>query len=595
MSADLFAAFGDTPSSSAPQQNQAKPAQDSFSFLDFASPTPQPQTQTQNTQQPVPWPPIQQLAPTQGSSFLTAQVGHPQANNSNVWGDLGGLGGFQTQTTTAPAPPKASTPVQDDEEDEDDWGDFEAATKPANSPQPQPPMANTASRTRVTRASTMDLMGNKLFNLGLEDSLKPKRNPDPDVLFDADFEADNVAEDGDDFGDFEAVTPPVVKAAPTRPAQDLLGLDMGPAPSSKKAPPGLTLSNAALHGGPSAYPQAPKSPYGSSFHDRKPDLVKELQVKPPTGVRNIQEANEASPSPITAWPEVDEGFGNKWEEFKDIPDTTTKPTAGTVQQSKTKTTSKSKPTLAPVSNSEWEWQDWGATEEKTPENSNPPTHEPRGPPPTNIPPPSVLLSLCPQLLDLATTTLLKPLLTLSTTSPGYQRIISSTQTLAFIKGYLALATVASRLIAGRKHRWHRDKFLSQSMSISAAAAGGKPGMKLSGVDKTQSVREEQEVAEVIEVWKKQVGRLRGVVAAMNTAHHESLKIPELAQNMAVTTAKNVPTAPKACVVCGLKRDERVSKVDYEVEDSFGDWWVEFWGHRQCANFWVEHEKELRQR
>ncbi|KAK4177064.1 hypothetical protein QBC36DRAFT_345762 [Triangularia setosa] len=596
MSADLFAAFGDTPSSSAPQQQQAKPAQDSFSFLDFASPTPQPQTQSHNSQQSVPWPPIQQLAPTQGSSFLSAQVGHPQTNNNNVWGDLGGLGGFQTQPTTAPAPPKPFTPPQDDEEDEDDWGDFEAAAKPTNLPQSQPALTNTISppsRTRVTRASTMDLMGNKLLNLGLEDSPKPKRNPDPDVLFDADFEADNLNEVDDNFGDFEAVPAPVVKAAPIEPAQDLLGLDMGPAPSSKKPPPGLNLSNAALHGGPPAYPQAPKSPYGSSFHDRKPDLVKELQVKPPTGVRNIQETNQASPSPITAWPEVDEGFGNKWEEFKDIPDTTTKPTI--------KTTSKPMPAPAPApaASSGWEWQDWGATEEKAPEKSNPPAQppscEPRGPPPTNIPPPSVLLSLCPQLLDLATTTLLKPLVTLSTTSPGYQRIISSTQTLAFIKGYIALATVASRLIAGRKHRWHRDKFLSQSMSISAAAAGGKPGMKLTGVDKTQSVREEQEVAEVIEVWKKQVGRLRGVVAAVNSAHHGNLKIPELAQNMAVTTAKNVPTAPKACVVCGLKRDERVSKVDYEVEDSFGEWWIEFWGHRQCANFWVEHEKELRQR
>ncbi|CAP68466.1 uncharacterized protein PODANS_7_2240 [Podospora anserina S mat+] len=603
MSADLFAAFADTPSSTAPQQQQTKPAQDSLSFLDFASPAPQPQTQAQISQQSAPWPPIQQLAPTQGSSFASAQFGHPQTNNSNVWGDLGGSGGFQRQSATTQAPSKTSTPVQDDQEDEDDWGDFEAATKPADPPQPPAPLTNITSppsRTRVTRASTMDLMGNQLFNLGLEDSHKPKRNPDPDVLFDADFEAENGDINEDDFGDFEAVPAPVTEPTTTKPVDDLLGLDVDSAPSSKKAPPGLSLSNAAFHGSPSAYPKAPKSPYGSSFHDRKPDLVKELQVKPPTGVRNIQEANQASPSPITAWPEVGDGFGNKWEEFKDIPDTTTKPAIKTASQPKIKTTSKSKPAPAPTTNSEWEWQDWGATEEKAPQHSNPPaqpapSHEPRGPPPTNIPPPSVLLSLCPQLLDLATTTLLKPLLTLSTTSPGYQRIIGSAQTLAFIKAYLALATVVSRLIAGRKQRWHRDKFLSQSMTISAAVAGGKPGMKLAGIDKTQSIREEQEVAEVIEVWKKQVGRLRGVVAAMNSAHHENLKIPELATNMAVTAAKNVPTAPKACVVCGLKRDERVAKVDYEVEDSFGEWWIEFWGHRQCANFWVEHEKELRQR
>jgi hypothetical protein len=75
----------------------------------------------------------------------------------------------------------------------------------------------------------------------------------------------------------------------------------------------------------------------------------------------------------------------------------------------------------------------------------------------------------------------------------------------------------------------------------------------------------------------------------------ALRVPEVAVGLAVSTAKGVPTAPRACVVCGLKRDERVAKVDGEVEDSFGEWWVEFWGHRECRNFWVGHERELRQR
>lgn len=173
--------------------------------------------------------------------------------------------------------------------------------------------------------------------------------------------------------------------------------------------------------------------------------------------------------------------------------------------------------------------------------------------------------------------------------------------MTFLRGYLALATVAARIIAGRRLRWHRDKFLSQSMTISAAT-GGKGGMKLAGIDKSQSAREDREAADVAVAWKDVVGRLRTAVAAANAAIAKDaaalgrpLKVPELAETMRVETVKGAITAPKACVVCGLKRDERVARVDFEVEDSFGEWWVEFWGHRECRNFWVEHEVALRSR
>jgi hypothetical protein len=466
------------------------------------------------------------------------------------------------------------------------------------------------------------MMTNKLVDLGLETSApepwqhrpswekdastqppqKPGRNPDPNVLFDADFEAESGANGDDDFGDFETGTPAaaIPQAAPTTSALDLLSLDSAPAPAPappKKQPPGLTLSNAALQASPSSYPEAPKSPYGS-FQERKPETAKQLQVKPPTAAKILKEANEASPSPVTAWPSVEaEGFGNKWEEFKDLPDT---------KLAGAKPKPKAKP--KPATTSEWDWQDWGATETEpartiatttaqppstTTTDSNP------GPPPTNIPPPAILLSLFPSLLDLASSSLLKPLLTLSPTSPSYQRVLTAQSTLTFLQGYLALATVAARLIAGRKHRWHRDKFLAQGMSISAApSGGGQRGMKLTSVDKSQAAHEDREAAEVVAVWKRQVGRLRGLVAAVNQAQADKgvrLRVPEVAVGLSVTTAKGLPTAPRACVVCGLKRDERVAKVDGEVEDSFGEWWVEFWGHRKCRNFWVGHEKELRQR
>ncbi|KAK4169207.1 hypothetical protein QBC43DRAFT_307147 [Cladorrhinum sp. PSN259] len=610
MSADLFAAFGDPPaaSSSIPQQSQAKPGGGGgiATFPSFDLSAAQPQTRNSNQ--------ISQPAPSWNTT-----------PNPNVRGDLGGLGSFQGQATT-PAPPAVQQPtqVQNDEEDEDGWGDFEVAT-PVHPPNPPVPSSSTVPpRTRVMRASTIELMSNKLFDLNIENSTpqsslkqvakqagsKSARNPDPDVLFDADFE--NDLDEEDDFGEFETVAaPPAIHqtAPPSNPSKDLLSLDFDPDPGPpKKQPPGLSLSNAALTSNPLPYPQAPKSPYGSSFQDRKPEPVKALQLKPVADIMDLKEANQASPTPVTAWPGMDEGFGNKWEPFEDEP-AGTKPLTAT-KSAATKPLAKSNPSAksapAPAAKTDWEWQDWGDSPQPTPSiqatTSAPSTQPsaapnqdldaPAGPPPTNIPPPSVLLSLFPSLLDLANTSLLKPLLTLSPSSPGYQKILSSSQTLTFLKGYLALAIVAARIIAGRKHRWHRDKFLSQSMSISAA--GGVKGMKLQGLDKTQAAREDNEAAEVIEVWKKQVGRLRTVVAGANGVHSgENLKVPELGLNMSVTAGKGVLTDKKACVVCGLKREERVSKVDFEVEDSFGEWWVDFWGHRGCVNFWMRHEGELR--
>ena len=127
-------------------------------------------------------------------------------------------------------------------------------------------------------------------------------------------------------------------------------------------------------------------------------------------------------------------------------------------------------------------------------------------------------------------------------------------------------------------------------------------MKLAGIDKTQSAHEDREAAEVMSVWKAQVGRLRSAVAAANAAaalasRNETmpLKVPELSLSVSAHAAANVVTAPKPCVICGLKRDERIAKVDFEVEDSFGEWWVEFWGHRACRNFWLQHEVKLRSR
>ncbi|KAG7290529.1 hypothetical protein NEMBOFW57_000532 [Staphylotrichum longicolle] len=567
MSADLFALFGDQTATPQKNQNQqtagasttfTPAASDPFSFLTSPTsatqlqPQPQPQLQPQISQQSTQWPPFQQSAAAQPSSWLASQINEPQKGGSSGWdsfGTSGGLGGFQSQSASFQL---TQEPAQT-EEDDDGWGDFEVAQVNAPPPPPAPVTVANPPRGRVMRASTMDMMTNKLLDLDLEAPTpepwqnrpswekdakpqqphKPARNPDPDVLFDADFEADNGVNEDDDFGDFETGTPAEIipKAATATSALDLLSLDSIQA-QPKKQPPGLTLSNAALQTSPASYPEAPKSPYGS-FLDRKPEPVKQLQVKPPTVTKILQDANEVSPSPVTAWPSVEaDGFGNQWEEFRDLPDTTKPAASKQALKPKSNPASTSTPAAAP----DWEWQDWGATEDQAASTTKPPlaTSEPApGPPPTNIPPPAILLSLFPHLLDLASTTLLKPLLTLSPSSPAYQRVIASEQTLNFLRGYLSLATVAARLIAGRKHRWHRDKFLAQSMSISAApAGGGQRGMKLASVDKSQAAHDDREAAEVVGVWKRQVGRLRGVVAGVNAAHQAegvNLRVPEMAE------------------------------------------------------------------
>ena len=554
------------------------------------------------------------------------------------WGDIESLSGFQS-ATAASVPETIETR---DEDDDDTWGDFEVA--PTDAPQPPPviKVPTLPPRTRVTRASTIDLMTNKLVDLDLASSTlepwqerpswekkekaapkpapsaapKPAKASDPNVLFDADdFELQSdIVEEDDEFGDFETgaasvavaapaiVAPPV--AAPALSALDLLSsLDSNvTAPPPKRQPPGLLLSGASLNRNTLPYPQAPKSPYGLSFQNRKPEQVRALQVKTPLSPEFpkeiTREAKDASPTPVTAWPGIEEeGFGDDWDEFKDVPESKAKP-------KKPVNAKLTKPTITKpaVASSDWGWSAWCDLEEAQAEANLPATRPPQesapvGPPPTNIPPPSILLSVFPQLLDLASTSLLKPVNRLPNSIQ--QCVLTDTATAVFLRGYLALATVAARIISGRKQRWHRDKFLMQGMSISVAAAGGGKtrGMKLTSVDKAQTARDDREAAEVAAVWKQQVGRLRTAVTVVNGARLDEtpLRVPELGVTMVVQTAQGVPTAAKACVICGLKREERVANVDFDVEDSFGEWWIEFWGHRDCRNFWLEHEVKLRQR
>ena len=215
-----------------------------------------------------------------------------------------------------------------------------------------------------------------------------------------------------------------------------------------------------------------------------------------------------------------------------------------------------------------------------------------GPPPSNIPPPSILLPL------IATTIASLPtdLKTLQIRHPLNQ----PSSTASAIDASLSALRAAARILAGRKLRWKRDTLLSQSMKIGPANSGKAGGMKLAGVDRAESRREDQEAAEALQTWKQAAGPLRATVAAFNgrAPEGERFRMPDVADGLPIRQGKaseGTVTAARCCFLCGIKRDERVAKVDVEVEDSFGEWWVEHWGHVDCVAFWENHKDFLRQR
>lgn len=206
-------------------------------------------------------------------------------------------------------------------------------------------------------------------------------------------------------------------------------------------------------------------------------------------------------------------------------------------------------------------------------------------PPTNIPPPLLLLSIFPSLIAEAQTHLsLLP----KPSNPSTQQ---------FLHGYTTLATVLAHIIAGRKLRWKRDQFLAQGMRI--GPAGGKGGgMKLTGIDRMEAAKEDREVLDLVRLWRGQAGKLRSAVTGAH-AGGKVPAVPEIAEQMPVKmlrAAEGGFTASHACALCGLKREERVARVDEGVEDSFGEWWVERMNmHLVCRNFWEEYKDRLKSR
>ncbi|QSZ34929.1 hypothetical protein DSL72_007791 [Monilinia vaccinii-corymbosi] len=576
MSSDLLAEF-DTFYKS-PQDAQP-PAGKSFSFFDAT-------TSTSSSQS--------------GQAQAKQQAAQTTKQNDDVWGDL--------NSYTSPL-----TPEQIESPQEDLWASFGIIDTPprpvANAVNPVYHRGNIFTNdtapptTGIVRMSTLDLFNNDVYNIpepmtppnnrmsysNIGPALSPsKGSSGGEVLFDADQEVDE-----DEFGDFETGTPSTSQAPSTsQPLDHSFGSMSLETPPSKK-PPSRTQASPILSP-PLPYPQAPKSP---SFQQRNPFPKVALATQYAQQVKQIQQVTKTetedkpkSASPLTAWPSSDqnspsaapcvdppaapalgEDIDEDWGDFADLPAESpainnTEATSGMVADA-------------------WAWNAVDKATEPTPAETN-------LPPPTNIPPPSILLALFPQLFDLPQSSLFKAVANQPFSLKN--RIMSDPSTINFLRAYLLIATVAAHVIAGRKLRWKRDTHLSQGMSI--GPAGGKGGMKLAGIDKAETAREDREAAETIRVWKEQLGRLRSAVAVANTSLKDvskHLAIPEMGDTMHVKNQEGGLKAPKACVVCGLKREERVAKVDVEVEDSFGEWWIDHWGHRLCRNFWQEHEGRLK--
>ena len=122
-------------------------------------------------------------------------------------------------------------------------------------------------------------------------------------------------------------------------------------------------------------------------------------------------------------------------------------------------------------------------------------------------------------------------------------------------------------------------------------------MKLSSLNKGESIKEEREAAEAVEAWNGSLHHFSKVLKSARTGSGGPTNL-KLAMNMPVKlmTGAGVIESSLVCPVCGLKRSERIVGVDdVGVEDVFGEYWLENWGHRECAVWWDRWKGQLGQR
>lgn len=504
-------------------------------------------------------------APNEQSTAGSLPVRQPQS-------DFSFFDGFNAAPSQAvqPQPPRQqhiqsqailNAPVASKNDDNDDWGDFEGGLAAVETVKAaaHDPFAFSSTPTTQMYGTTRSASTQDPFAFDLQPSapsteawkpapvIKAKKSADPSVLFDAEDDFDD-----DDFGDFEgtdtkddAPTPAPVPTTSSSALVDLLG-DMN---VSQRQSSNIGLSGSkSLESATAGSTARKKSPVGAFGDTSKPK-------QPEVTAAKVQTDDDA-------WDTFDD-----WE--ASIP---TKPAAN----------SSSKRTTEPVA---------VIQNRASPAPILSPTTADSLPgelPPTNVPPPGVLLTLFPSLFADAQEQLFKPMA--AQTLPMRNKLMAEQGTISYLQGYLMLGNVAAHIIAGRKLRWKRDLHLSQGMRIGPASSRATSGMKLTGIDKGENMKEEREASDVVRVWKDQLGRLRHVVSGVNQIKAGTLgAVPDVQETMPVKTLKQseggVP-ARQPCMMCGLKREERVTPADMATDDSFGEWWVEQVNmhrgkHRRC--------------
>lgn len=371
---------------------------------------------------------------------------------------------------------------------------------------------------------------------------------DDNVLFDATIEAASNAE-SDDWGEFETAEPSPAQQQPTGPGRapsrvqgqskgsDLLSGDLDSLSIEDKKPPQKSQARKAV---------LKKSPLPQS----------KVSLKPPE-------------------PPEDDPFED-WGDFNDGPPSAPSPASFASQPRKPGVTPgralNKQPPVQPERSASQVFNK--ISQESVPASQVRPT---------NIPPPSVLLELLPQVLDQ-----LRQEATQARKNAQQKEALE-----AAAAAIVCTLKTAARVIAGRTHRWKRDAILGQSMRIGPARSGKAGGMKLSSVNKNEDIKEQQEAVDVITIWRDRAALFNSVV--QTSGKRPVPVIPENVRAMTASAEQGAIKASHACALCGLKRDERLPKVDEGVEDSFGEWWTDHWGHTDCKEFWQGNMKLLGQR
>ncbi|KAK4863439.1 hypothetical protein LT330_002217 [Penicillium expansum] len=415
-------------------------------------------------------------------------------------------------------------------------------------------------------------------------------NPHGDLFFDAAFDAPASDEDDDDWGEFE-----------------------GPDSNTQLA------QSTSLRPSMTATLSKPEPPQDAPGVSRTIDLLDSLSmqdsapvVKHPSEIaKKNQHFEPSNNQDQTTWD--DDSFGD-WGDFADAPASQPPPK---VSEKKTKP-----PTKRPVKSnrppaSAWDddaFDDWGDFSDG-PSVKPVPKSKPTSPPtvpspapsssvsgttaptatvrPTNIPPPSVLLELFLDVFEILQkeATLAKSQLRSSAPQSSSPNIVSTTA----LNIHNVLQS-AARVIAGRSLRWKRDTILSQSMRIGPARSGKAGGMKLNSVNKQETIKEEQDAVDVLTTWRERAVIFNAILQAAGQRPIPTVQDPSALKVITARADQGALKASHPCALCSLKRDERVLRVDEQsVQDSFGEWWTEHWGHTACRQFWETNRNLLGQR